>query len=85
MSVAYNAAKAALISFTQTIAAENADRGITASVVVPGTMDTPANRKADPGADFSKWVPPAEVASMLVHLASDGASHTTSAVIPVYL
>ena len=85
MSVAYNAAKAALISFTQTIATENADRGITANVVVPGTMDTPANRKADPGADFSKWVPPAEVAAMLVHLASDSASRINCAVIPIYL
>jgi NAD(P)-dependent dehydrogenase (short-subunit alcohol dehydrogenase family) len=84
MSGAYSASKAALVSLIRTIANENKDFCISANVVLPGTMDTPANRAADPQADFSKWVDPVQVAAMLVHLASDTAGQVTGAVIPVY-
>lgn len=84
MAGAYSASKAALVSLIRTLAIENKDRGISANVILPGTMDTPANRAADPGADFSKWVQPAQVAAMLLHLASDAASQVSGAVIPVY-
>lgn len=81
---AYNASKAALVSLIRTVALENRDAGITANVILPGTMDTPANRQSDPGADFSKWVQPASVASLIVWLAGDQAKDVTGAVIPVY-
>jgi NAD(P)-dependent dehydrogenase (short-subunit alcohol dehydrogenase family) len=84
MAGAYAASKAALVSLIRTVARENGDRGITANAVLPGTMDTPANRAADPKADFSKWVQPSQVASLLVHLASDQASQINGAVIPIY-
>jgi NAD(P)-dependent dehydrogenase (short-subunit alcohol dehydrogenase family) len=80
---AYSASKAALVSLVQTIALENKDRGISANVILPGTMDTPANRAAMPGADPAKWVQPTQVASLLVHLASDDASQISGAVIPI--
>jgi NAD(P)-dependent dehydrogenase (short-subunit alcohol dehydrogenase family) len=80
---AYSASKAALVSLVQTIALENKDRGISANVILPGTMDTPANRAAMPGVDPAKWVQPAQVASLLVHLASDQASQINGAVIPI--
>jgi NAD(P)-dependent dehydrogenase (short-subunit alcohol dehydrogenase family) len=80
----YAASKAALVSLIRSVARENADRSITANVVLPGTMDTPANRASDPTADFSKWVNPCQVASLLVHLVSDRASHINGAVIPIY-
>jgi NAD(P)-dependent dehydrogenase (short-subunit alcohol dehydrogenase family) len=80
---AYSASKAALVSLVQTIALENKDRGISANVILPGTMDTPANRAAMPGADPAKWVQPAQVASLLVYLASDRASQISGAVIPI--
>ena len=38
---AYSASKAALVSLVRTIALENKDRGISANVILPGTMDTP--------------------------------------------
>jgi NAD(P)-dependent dehydrogenase (short-subunit alcohol dehydrogenase family) len=81
---AYNASKAAMLSLMVTLAKENADLGITANVVLPATMDTPANRAGDPNADFSKWVPPGKVASAILWLASDAASHVNGAAIPVY-
>ncbi len=81
---AYSASKAAMVSLVKTVAAENRDAAMTANVILPGTMDTPANRMAMPGADFSKWVRPANVASLAVWLASDAATDINGATIPVY-
>jgi NAD(P)-dependent dehydrogenase (short-subunit alcohol dehydrogenase family) len=81
---AYSASKAALVSLVRTVARENKDVGITANVILPGTMDTPANRKAMPEADTSQWVQPAAVASLIVWLASDAGKDVTGAAIPVY-
>jgi len=53
-------------------------------VILPGTMDTPANRKDMPGADLSQWVQPASVASLIVWLAGDAGKDVTGAAIPVY-
>lgn len=83
MAAAYGASKAALVSLVRSMARENSDLGISANVVLPGTMDTPANRGADPGADFSRWVHPDQIAGLLVYLASDAASQVNGAVIPV--
>jgi NAD(P)-dependent dehydrogenase (short-subunit alcohol dehydrogenase family) len=81
---AYSASKAAMVSLIRTVAQENKDVGITANVILPGTMDTPANRQSMPGADFSKWVQPATVASLIIWLAGDSAKDVNGAVIPVY-
>jgi NAD(P)-dependent dehydrogenase (short-subunit alcohol dehydrogenase family) len=81
---AYSASKAALVSLIRTVALENKDAGITANVILPGTMDTPANRKDMPGADTSQWVQPASVASLIVWLAGDAGKDVTGAAIPVY-
>lgn len=68
----------------RTVALENKDHGVTANVILPGTMDTPANRAADPAADFTKWIDPQQVANLALWLVSDAASQVTGAVIPVY-
>ena len=81
---AYCASKAALVSLIRTVALEGKDDGITANVILPGTMDTPANRADSPSADSSKWVPPVRVASLALWLASDEASQVSGALIPVY-
>lgn len=81
---AYSASKAAMLSLMRTVALENQDAGITANVILPGTMDTPANRAAMPAADFSKWVQPSHVASLVLWLASDAAKEVNGAAIPVY-
>ena len=81
---AYGASKAAMVSLVKTVAAENRDAAMTANAILPGTMDTPANRMAMPGADFSKWVQPANVADLAVWLASDAARDINGAAIPVY-
>jgi NAD(P)-dependent dehydrogenase (short-subunit alcohol dehydrogenase family) len=75
---AYVTFKSALVSLVRTVALENKDAGLTANVVLPGTMDTPANRKAMPGADFSKWVKPADVADLILWLADERAKNVTA-------
>jgi NAD(P)-dependent dehydrogenase (short-subunit alcohol dehydrogenase family) len=80
----YSASKAAMVSLVRTVALENKDAGITANVILPGTMDTPANRASDPHADFSKWVQPSAVANLIVLLAGDAGKDVNGAAIPVF-
>jgi len=80
---AYVVSKSALVTLIQTVALENADRGIMANLVLPGTMDTPTNRAAMPSADPKKWVNPADVANVIYWLSSSEASLTNGAAIPV--
>jgi NAD(P)-dependent dehydrogenase (short-subunit alcohol dehydrogenase family) len=81
---AYSASKAAMVSLIQTVALENKEAGLRANVILPGTMDTPANRRAMPKADFQKWVNPASVASLMLWLAGDAGRDVNGAVIPIY-
>jgi NAD(P)-dependent dehydrogenase (short-subunit alcohol dehydrogenase family) len=81
---AYSASKAALVSLVRTVALENKDHSITANVLLPGTIDTPANRDVMPGADRRTWVQPASIASLIVWLAGDTGVDVNGAVIPVY-
>jgi NAD(P)-dependent dehydrogenase (short-subunit alcohol dehydrogenase family) len=81
---AYSASKAALVSLMRTVALENKDAGITANVILPGTIDTPANRKAMPEAEQSTWVQPTSISSLIVWLTGDGGKDVTGAAIRVY-
>jgi NAD(P)-dependent dehydrogenase (short-subunit alcohol dehydrogenase family) len=81
---AYCASKSALIRLTESMASELKDRGITVNCVLPGTIDTPQNRRDMPNADFSKWVPPAAIADVILFLASDAARAVNGAAVPVY-
>ncbi|HUI56595.1 MAG TPA: SDR family oxidoreductase [Bryobacteraceae bacterium] len=81
---AYSASKATLVSLMKTAALENRKAGITANVILPGTIDTEPNRKADPGGDRSKWVSPEKLAALALFLASDAAGEITGAAIPFY-
>ena len=81
---AYNAAKAAVASLVRTVAMETKDSGVTANLVSPSVIDTPANRGAMPSADYSRWVKPESIARLLVWLASDEAADISGAVIPIY-
>ncbi len=81
---AYIASKAAAQRVVESMAAELLDDGIRVNAVLPGTIDTPANRAAMPKADFSRWVPPAQIADVLLFLASDAAAAVSGASVPVY-
>ena len=81
---AYGASKAALVALVRTIALEVKRSGVTANVVLPSVINTPANRAADPTADSSRWVSPESIARLLLWLASDAAADINGAVIPIY-
>jgi NAD(P)-dependent dehydrogenase (short-subunit alcohol dehydrogenase family) len=80
----YCASKAAVITLTESLAAENKFDNINVNCILPGTIDTPENRKDMPDADFSKWVPTAALADVVMFLASDAARCVTGAAVPVY-
>jgi len=80
---AYAAAKAAVLRLTESLAAEVRESGINVNCVLPGTLDTPENRRDVPQADFSKWVAPAAVAEVIAFLVSDGAAAVHGAAVPV--
>ncbi len=81
---AYAAAKAGLLAFTETLASEVLKDNITVNAILPSVIDTPANRKATPGADYSAWVKPEEIARVLLFLCSEASREISGAAIPVY-
>jgi len=80
---AYAASKAAVHRLTESLAEELKLKGVTVNAVMPSIIDTPANRASMPDADFSRWVAPADLAAVLLFLASDQARAVTGALIPV--
>ncbi len=79
----YGAAKAGVINLTETLAEENKNNCIQVNAIVPSIIDTSANRKSMPDADFSKWVTAEEIADVLLFLASDKSSGVTGSIIKV--
>jgi len=78
----YAASKQGVMKLTESLAEELKGQ-VTVNAVLPSTIDTPANRKDMAEADFSKWVTPAELANVMLFLASDEASAITGALVPV--
>ena len=83
-SAAYAASKAALLALVKALDADYAGDGVRANAILPSVIDTPANRAATPEADFSKWVPPEQIAKVVRFLISDDSAPTSGAAIPVY-
>jgi NAD(P)-dependent dehydrogenase (short-subunit alcohol dehydrogenase family) len=81
---AYSASKSAVIRLTESLAGELRDRGVNVNCVLPGTIDTPQNRRDMPTADHSRWVPPEAIAEVILFLLSDASRAISGAAIPVY-
>ena len=81
---AYTVAKSGVAALTSALAEEVAKDGILVNAVAPSIMDTPANRKAMPKADFDAWPKVEEVAATIVFLASPDNRVTRGAIVPVY-
>ena len=82
---AYAVSKVAVHALVRVLALENRDAGVRVNAVLPGTIDTPANRRAMPDADPAKWTAPAAIAGVVVFLLSQESAPTTGALVPVDL
>ena len=83
-AAAYAASKAAAVAMMDCLAADLKGTGVRANSVLPSIIDTDANRKAMPGADFSKWPKPEAIARIIAFLCSEAATLIHGAAIPVY-
>ncbi len=81
-SFAYTLSKKMLLNLAEMINAQY--KGITASVIVPSTMDTPATRSAMPHADFSQWVTTRDVAESIDFLLSQAGSRLRDSILKIY-
>lgn len=82
--VAYGVAKSLIFRLAELMNDEAKGTNVVVAVVVPSTIDTPQNRKAMPDADFSKWVSPASIASVIHFHCSDDAAAVRETVIKLY-
>lgn len=80
---AYAASKSGVHRLTEALAEETKGKGVTVNAVLPSIIDTPANRADMPDADFGRWVTPADLAAVILFLASPEAGAITGALLPV--
>lgn len=79
----YCVAKSAVMRLTESLSKELRERAINVNAVLPSLIDTPANRRDMPDADFSRWVAPADIAAVMCFLGSDAARAVHGALVPV--
>ena len=79
----YAASKAGVHALTESLAEELKGDGVTVNAVLPSILDTPANRADMPKEDFASWVAPADLAAVMLFLASEESRAVTGALIPV--
>jgi NAD(P)-dependent dehydrogenase (short-subunit alcohol dehydrogenase family) len=81
---AYAASKAAALALMDSLAEELRGTGVRANSILPSIIDTEANRKAMPTADFAKWPKPEDIARVILFLCTPDAKVIHGAAIPVY-
>jgi NAD(P)-dependent dehydrogenase (short-subunit alcohol dehydrogenase family) len=82
--VAYGLSKSLLFTLADYINEAARGKNVTCSVVVPSTIDTPANRKSMPQADASRWVRPEQLADLLSFIVSEKGSALREPVLKLY-
>jgi NAD(P)-dependent dehydrogenase (short-subunit alcohol dehydrogenase family) len=80
----YITSKAAVLALIQALDVEYKHHGIRCNAILPSVIDTPANRSAQPDADYSKWVQPEEIAKVVRFLVSEESGPISGAAVPVY-
>lgn len=83
-AAAYAASKSAAVALVDSLAADLKGSGVRVNTILPSIIDTEANRKAMPKADFANWPKPEEIARVILFLCSDDAKVIHGAAIPVY-
>jgi NAD(P)-dependent dehydrogenase (short-subunit alcohol dehydrogenase family) len=80
----YSASKAAALAMIDSLAADLKGTGVRVNSILPSIIDTEANRKAMPNANFAAWPTPKDIARVILFLSSDDAAVIHGAAIPVY-
>jgi NAD(P)-dependent dehydrogenase (short-subunit alcohol dehydrogenase family) len=83
-AAAYVASKAGAVAMIDSLAADIKGTGVRANSVLPSIIDTEANRRAMPDADFAQWPKPEDIARVILFLCSDDAHLIHGAAVPVY-
>jgi NAD(P)-dependent dehydrogenase (short-subunit alcohol dehydrogenase family) len=83
-AAAYAASKAAAVAMMDSLAEDLKGTGVRVNSILPSIIDTEANRKAMPNADFAGWPKPEEIARVILFLCSDDAKLIHGAAVPVY-
>jgi NAD(P)-dependent dehydrogenase (short-subunit alcohol dehydrogenase family) len=83
-AAAYAASKAAAVAMIDSLAADLKGTGVRVNSILPSIIDTEANRKAMPTADFAQWPKPEDIARVILFLCSDDAQLIHGAAVPVY-
>jgi NAD(P)-dependent dehydrogenase (short-subunit alcohol dehydrogenase family) len=83
-AAAYVASKAAAVAMMDSLAADLKGAGVRVNSILPSIIDTEANRKAMPSADFAQWPKPEDIARVILFLCSDDAKLIHGAAVPVY-
>lgn len=83
-AAAYAASKAAAVAMMDSLAADVKGSGVRVNSILPSIIDTEANRKAMPGADFAQWPKAEDIAKVILFLCSEDAKVVHGAAIPVY-
>jgi len=83
-AAAYAASKSAAVALLDSLAEDLKGSGVRVNTILPSIIDTEANRKAMPKADFAKWPKPEDIARVILFLCSDDARVIHGAAIPVY-
>ena len=81
---AYAASKAAALAMLDCLAADVKGTGVRVNSILPSIIDTEANRKAMPDADYATWPKPEDIARVILFLCSDDGKVIHGAAIPVY-
>ncbi|MGB9403839.1 MAG: SDR family NAD(P)-dependent oxidoreductase [Candidatus Acidiferrales bacterium] len=83
-AAAYAASKAAAVAMMDSLAEDLRGTGVRVNSILPSIIDTEANRKAMPKADFAKWPKAEDIARVIVFLCSDEAKVIHGAAVPVF-
>lgn len=81
---AYALSKSLLFKMAEFINAEGKSDNITATVIVPSTIDTPTNREAMPDADFSKWISASDIAESIAFVLTESGLKLRETILKIY-
>jgi NAD(P)-dependent dehydrogenase (short-subunit alcohol dehydrogenase family) len=82
--IAYALSKSLIFKLVELLNAEAKGKNVTASIIVPSTIDTPPNRTSMPDANFNDWVKPDQIANLMEMICSENGEPLRETILKVY-